>query len=426
MKKIIEPKHRVKGQITPPGDKSISHRSIMAAALAEGATRVKGFLMGADCLATIDCFSKLGVEIDAAAGDFVKVRGKGLYGLKEYGGALYTANSGTTTRILSGILCGQSFSSTVDGDESIRRRPMRRIIEPLRLMNASITAREDNYCPIHIKPSKLKGIDYALPVASAQLKSCLLFAGLFAEGQTTIREAVKSRDHTELMLKAFGADIHTFEGGATIRPSKLTAADVEVPADISSAAYFIVLALLSREGELVIKNVGVNPTRTGIIDALKAMGGRIELFNNRMAGNEPVCDIHVMPSKLKGITIEGEIIPRLIDEIPIISVAAARAEGKTVIRGAAELKYKETDRIKAIAEQLGKCGAKFTQTDDGLIIEGAESLAGADYRSLNDHRIAMSAAVAAAVAKGPSAIEGAECVDVSYPGFFEDLEKVLC
>jgi 3-phosphoshikimate 1-carboxyvinyltransferase len=424
MKRIIEPKQKVSGQITPPGDKSISHRSVMAGALAEGTTRVKGFLMGADCLATVDCFSRLGVEIEAN-GDFVKVRGRGLYGLKEYGGVLYTVNSGTTTRILSGILCGQNFPSVIDGDESIRSRPMRRIIEPLRLMNAWISAREDNFCPLHINPSRLKGIDYALPVASAQLKSCLLFAGLYADGHTVVREAAKSRDHTELMLKEFGADIEVFEGGAAIRPSKLAPADVEVPGDISSASYFIVLALLADEGELLIKNVGVNPTRTGIIDALKEMGGDIELFNHRMLGREPACDIHVRPSRLKGVVIEGDIIPRLIDEIPILSVAAARAEGKMVIKGAGELKFKETNRIKAIAEQLGKCGAKFIETDDGIIIEGEESLKGAAYNSLGDHRIAMSAAVAAAVAEGPSEIEGAECVDVSYPGFFEDLERAL-
>jgi 3-phosphoshikimate 1-carboxyvinyltransferase len=424
MNTIIKPAKTVKGEITPPGDKSISHRAVMLGALAEGETRITNFLNGEDCIATVNCFKKLGIEIQNS-GLTVTVKGKGLYGLKESGSLLYTANSGTTTRLLSGILAGQNFESVIDGDESIKKRPMNRIIAPLQNMGAQITS-NNGCCPLKIKGGKLKGIDYQMPVASAQVKSCLLLAGLYADGSTVIREKVKSRDHTEIMLKAFGAEISTDQNSATVKKSILKARDIDVPGDISSAAFFIVLALISKGGELLIKNVGVNPTRTGIIDVLLNMGGHIELINKRGAGDcEPVADIYVKASRLKGTVIGGEIIPRLIDEIPVLAAAAAYAEGVTVISGAEELKYKETNRIKTIAEEISKCGARFAETQDGLIIEGTDNIKGAEYDARGDHRIAMAAAVAAAFARGESVIKSSASAAVSYPTFFEDLKKVV-
>jgi 3-phosphoshikimate 1-carboxyvinyltransferase len=300
---------------------------------------------------------------------------------------------------------------------------MNRIIEPLRNMGAQI-ASDNGFCPLKIKGGKLKGIDYQMPIASAQVKSCLLLAGLYADGSTVIREKVKSRDHTEIMLRAFGADISTDPNSATVKSSRLKARDIDVPGDISSAAFFIVLALISKDGELLIKNVGVNPTRTGIIDVLLNMGGHIELINKR-GDCEPVADIYVRASRLKGTAIGGEIIPRLIDEIPVLATAAAYAEGVTVISGAEELKYKETNRIKTIAEEISKCGARFTETEDGLIIEGTDNIRGAQYDARGDHRIAMAAAVTAAFARGESVIKSSGSAAVSYPAFFEDLKKVI-
>lgn len=421
--KIIKPFKSVGGALSVSGDKSISHRAVMLSAIAQGSTRITNFLKGADCLATIDCFGKLGADISYENGGVI-VSGKGLYGLKQYNGTLDAANSGTTARLICGILSGQKFSSMLSGDSSLQSRPMKRIIQPLRLMGAEISAKDGNYCPISIKGKNLSGIDYTLPVDSAQLKSCLLLAGLYAEGNTVIRENNPSRNHTELMLKALGADIEVSSKVITISGGELKAVDyIEVPGDISSAAYFIVLALISGSGELLIKNVGNNPTRNGIIEVLKNMGGHIELLNIKN-GIEPVCDIYVKASKLKGVTVSGGIIPYIIDEIPILSVAAAYAEGTTVISGAEELKYKETDRLEAISAEISKCGVKIIKTDDGLIIEGSEDIKGAEFDSRFDHRIAMSAAVLAAFAKGESVIKNAQCVEISYPHFFEDFFSV--
>lgn len=415
----IEPRKSVKGEIEAPGDKSISHRAIMLSAIARGKTRVTNFLAGSDCLATADCFKKLGAEIEIEK-EQILIEGKGLQGLKGYNGELYAANSGTTARLISGILSGQKFKSVISGDDSLCGRPMNRIIKPLRLMGALVSAREDNFCPLTIYGGNLKGIDYTLPVASAQVKSCLLLAGLYAEGETVVRESLPSRNHTELMLKALGADISFSGGAATVRGGGelKSIGEITVPGDISSAAYFLVLALISKGGEILIKNVGNNPTRNGIIEVLKKMGGHIEILNERESGAEPYCDIYAKSSRLKGVEVPGDIIPRIIDEIPILSVAAAFAEGTTVIRGAEELKFKESDRLEAIAVEIGKCGAKITKTDDGLIIEGTEEIKGTVYNSRGDHRIAMSAAVAAAFARGESAIQNAECVDISFPEFF--------
>lgn len=421
--KIIKPFKSVGGALSVSGDKSISHRAVMLSAIAQGSTRITNFLKGADCLATIDCFGKLGADISFENGGVI-VKGKGLYGLKRYNGTLDAANSGTTARLICGILSGQKFSSMLSGDSSLQSRPMKRIIQPLRLMGAEISAKDGNYCPISIKGKNLSGIDYTLPVDSAQLKSCLLLAGLYAEGNTVIRENNPSRNHTELMLKALGADIEVSSKVITISGGELKAVDyIEVPGDISSAAYFIVLALISGSGELLIKNVGNNLTRNGIIEVLKNMGGHIELLNIKN-GIEPVCDIYVKASKLKGVTVSGGIIPYIIDEIPILSVAAAYAEGTTVISGAEELKYKETDRLEAISAEISKCGVKIIKTDDGLIIEGSEDIKGAEFDSRSDHRIAMSAAVLAAFAKGESVIKNAQCVEISYPHFFEDFFSV--
>lgn len=422
MDSIIKNAKSVSGEITVSKDKSISHRAVMLGALAKGKTVIKNFLFGADCIATIDCFKKLGINIEQN-NDTLCVNGKGLYGLNKYNDVLYTANSGTTTRLLSGILAGQNFSSTINGDQSIQKRPMQRIIKPLRLMGAKINANNDNYCPLQITGGNLKAIDYLLPVASAQLKSCIIFAGLYANGITTIKEKAKSRDHTELMLKAFEGNITVNDNIITIKPKQLTAREITVPGDISSAAYFIVLTLISKNGELLIKNVGVNPTRTGIIDVLKQMGGYIEFLNCKN-DIEPVCDIYVKASKLKGVKFGGEIIPRLIDEIPILSVAAAFAEGQTTIYGAEELKFKESNRIKTIVQEFSKCGAEFTETNDGIIINGTENIKNAVYNSHNDHRIAMSAAILATFANGKSTIKNSECVSISYPQFFEHLDKV--
>lgn len=419
----IIPSKSVSGELCVPGDKSVSHRAIMIAAISEGKTNITNFLQADDCLSTIECFRKLGIEINFSQ-QAVTVQGKGLYGLSG-GGTLYTGNSGTTTRLLAGLLCGQKFASEIEGDNSIAKRPMTRIITPLRLMGADIEARESNFCPLKISPAQLKGITYALPVASAQLKSCLLLAGLYADGGTTVIERIPSRDHTELMLRAFGADIASKDGEIRLKPgAKLIARDICVPSDISSAAYFIVSGLLSASGSLLIKNVGVNPTRTGIIDVLKAMGGDIELLNYN-SDFEPVCDILVKPSALKGVNIGRELMPRLIDELPVIAVAAARAEGKTVITGAEELKVKECDRIFAMTTELKKLGADITATDDGMIIEGVERFTGgADIETYGDHRVAMSMAVAALFADKPCKMADSGCVSISYPEFFRQLEGI--
>lgn len=422
MDEIIKGKKQVSGEITVPGDKSISHRAVMLGAISDGTTYITNFLHGEDCIATIDCFKKLGIEIDVN-NTCVTVKGKGLNGLKQSEEILYTANSGTTTRLLSGMLAGQSFTSKINGDGSIQKRPMNRIILPLSQMGADISS-VNGCCPLTIKGGGLKGIDYTLPVASAQVKSSILLAGLYAEGQTTVRENTLSRNHTEIMLKALGADICVNGNAVTVKRSNLFARDIAVPSDISSAAYFIVLALISQGGELLIKNAGVNSTRTGIIDALKLMGGNIELLNIRN-DVEPTADIYVKSSKLNGANIGGDIIPRLIDEIPVLAVAAMFAEGQTVISGASELKYKETNRINTTAAELSKCGAQITPTDDGLIIKGGGDIKAAVYSSHGDHRIAMSAAIAAAFAEGESTIKDAECAAVSYPSFFDDLKRVL-
>lgn len=415
----------LKGEITVPGDKSISHRAIMLGALAKGKTEITNFLNGADCLSTINCFRQMGITVSESS-DHVIVHGKGLYGLTKPTSLLYTGNSGTTTRLLSGILCGQSFESKIDGDESIQKRPMKRIIDPLTSMNASISSIHGNGCaPLLIKKSNLKGIQYHSPVASAQVKSSLLLAGLYADGCTTVTEPYLSRNHSEIMLDFFGATINQEGSTCSIIPDPvLTGRKVNVPSDISSAAYFIAAALIVPGSELLIRNVGINPTRDGILQVCRQMGADIELYNINDKNGEKTADILVRHSSLKGIVIEGSIIPTLIDEIPIIAVLACYANGRTIIRDAQELKVKESNRIDVMVKNLASMGASITGTEDGMVIDGGRNLHGAEIHSHMDHRIAMCFTVAGLASEGVTKIMESECVTVSYPSFFEDIKKV--
>lgn len=413
----------LRGDVTVPGDKSISHRAVMFGALADADTHITGFLMGEDCLSTISCFKKMGVSIDVSEQEVV-VHGVGLHGLKAPDELLYTGNSGTTTRLLCGILAGQPFSSTVNGDASIQKRPMGRIMKPLREMGADISGKDGNLCPLTIHPAPLHGIRYTMPVASAQLKSAILLAGLFADSPTTVVEPAPSRDHTERMLRGLGAQVVSNGTKITLTPPKaLHAVNVEVPGDISSAAYFLVAGLILPDSDIVIRNVGINPTRTGILDALESMGANIERLNER-GTVESICDLRVRSSHLHGTTICGDMIPRLIDEIPVLAVAAAFAEGETVIRDAQELKVKESNRIATMTTELSKTGADVRETEDGMIIRGGKPLHGADFASYADHRVAMSMAVCALACEGDSSIDDPDCVAISYPTFFETLDAL--
>ena len=422
MNAVIKPSGKLRGEITVPGDKSISHRSVMLGSIAKGDTRISGFLTGEDCLSTIDCFKKLGIDIEVNGTD-VTVHGKGLKGLSAPAETLDVGNSGTTLRLMSGILSAQPFTTRLTGDSSIQKRPMGRVASPLGLMGAKITSENEKMtAPLTIEGQKLHGIDYTLPVASAQVKSALILAGLYVDGETRITEPEATRDHTEIMLNYLGADIRKEGDTIVVRPAaELKGKDITVPGDISSAAYFIAAALISKDSEVLIKNVGVNPTRTGIITAFKAMGGNIELTNERTVCGEPVADILVRSSRLHGVVIKGAIIPKLIDEIPVIAAAACYASGETVIADAAELRVKESDRIKTMAAELGRMGATVIQTDDGMIILGGIPLHGAVCESYNDHRVAMSVAVAALGAKGETQIKDCGCVDISFPGYFDAL-----
>ena len=421
----------LKGTVSVPGDKSISHRGIMFGSIADGTTEIHNFLPGADCLATIRCFRTLGIEIEQE-GSTVIVHGKGLHGLSAPSHILDVGNSGTTTRLLSGILAGQPFESKLSGDESLNSRPMKRIIGPLTQMGADISSILHNGCaPLYIAPSRLHGIHYDSPVASAQVKSCILLAGLYANGETSVTEPGLSRNHTELMLKEFGADIRSVHNldcsrtTAIIQPGReLHGQKLTVPGDISSAAYFIAAGLIVPDSEIRITNVGINPTRAGILKICEDMGARIELSNERTEGGEKIADITVRTSRLHGTVIEGDIIPALIDEIPVIAVMAAVAEGTTVIRDAAELKVKETDRIETVTDNLKAMGCDVTPTEDGMIINGGK-LKGASIHTLLDHRIAMAFSIAALAAEGRTRILDSKCVDVSYPAFYDTFEELL-
>ena len=418
---VIQKIKKAVGQIKVPGDKSISHRAVMLGSLANGVTEISGFLKGADCLSTIDCFRKMGIDIDIN-GENVTVHGNGLRGLKKPDEMLYTGNSGTTTRLLCGILAGQNFDTSITGDASIQKRPMGRVVKPLSMMGAKI---ENEYCPLYITGTKLHGIDYKMPVASAQVKTAIILAGLYADGETVIHEIEKSRDHTELMLSAMGADLTVDNLDITVKPTNdLTAVNVDVPGDISSAAFFLVLGAIMPNSQITVINVGINPTRTGIIDVLKDMGADITLENVHTSAGETVADITVRSSSLKGTTVGGDIIPRLIDELPIIAVAAVFADGQTVIKDAQELKVKETNRIRAVVDEFNKCGIDITETDDGMIINGGKSIHGADFKTYGDHRIAMSLTVLAQLADGESTLDDSDCACVSYPTFFDDFYKL--
>lgn len=418
---VIQKIKKAVGQIKVPGDKSISHRAVMLGSLASGVTEISGFLKGADCLSTIDCFRKMGIDIDIN-GENVTVHGNGLRGLKKPDEMLYTGNSGTTTRLLCGILAGQNFDTSITGDASIQKRPMGRVVQPLSMMGAKI---ENEYCPLYITGTKLHGIDYKMPVASAQVKTAIILAGLYADGETVIHEIEKSRDHTELMLSAMGADLTVDNLDITVKPTNdLTAVNVDVPGDISSAAFFLVLGAIMPNSQITVTNVGINPTRTGIIDVLKDMDADITLENVHTSAGETVADITVRSSSLKGTTVGGDIIPRLIDELPIIAVAAVFADGQTVIKDAQELKVKETNRIRAVVDEFNKCGIDITETDDGMIINGDKSIHGADFKTYGDHRMAMGLTVLAQLADGESTLDDSDCACVSYPTFFDDFYKL--
>jgi 3-phosphoshikimate 1-carboxyvinyltransferase len=416
--------HKIEGKITVPGDKSISHRAVMLSSISKGKGRIKGFLRGEDCLSTIACFRGLGIEVEDK-GEEIVVHGKGLYGLEEPQDILDAGNSGTTMRLLSGILAGQEFLSIMTGDSSLRRRPMARIAVPLRQMGASIEGRNNgNLAPLVIRGGNLKGIDYASPVSSAQIKSAILLAGLYSEGDTTVREEIVSRDHTENMLKSLGANIHVENGIVTVRKSELYAQDIQVPGDISSAAFFMAAAAALPGSHLIIEKVGLNPTRTGMIDVLRDMGADIEIDNLFVSGGEEIGDIMVRGRNLKSASLTKEIIPRLIDEIPVIAVIAAVAEGKTIITGAEELKVKESNRITSMVTEMKKLGIQVRELPDGMEIEGPNEIRGGRVESYGDHRIAMAMAVAGLFANEPVEIENSECIAVSFPDFEKKLKAI--
>ena len=421
---IFQPVKQLKGEVTIPGDKSISHRAVMFGSLADGTTEVTNFLQGADCLSTIDAFRKMGIEIENTQ-EKILIHGRGLHGLKAPSSILDMGNSGTTTRLISGILAGQAFESTLTGDASIQKRPMRRIMEPLSMMGGSIISINGNDCaPLRITGAPLHGIHYHSRVASAQVKSAVLLAGLYADGETLVTEPSLSRNHTEIMLRCFGADLTIENKTAKVCPEpRLQGQKIVVPGDISSAAYFIAAGLLVPGAEILIKNVGINPTRDGILKVAREMGGNITLLNENYDG-EPTADLLVKHSRLHGIVIEGDLIPTLIDELPVINVMAACAEGTTVIRNAAELKVKESNRIDVMVRYLSAMGCDITGTDDGMIIVGGRPLHGTEVDSHLDHRIAMSFAIASLIAKGETKIKGSDAVNISYPDFYKDLRRL--
>ena len=415
----------LRGEITVPGDKSISHRAVMFGALAKGTTSITNFLKGADCLSTISCFEKMGIEIEQLPSEIL-IHGKGLHGLNAPETILDAGNSGTTTRLLSGILAGQAFCTTLTGDASIQKRPMTRIITPLSQMGGKIESLSDNGCaPLKITGHPLKPIHYLSPVSSAQVKSCVLLAGMYADGITKVTEPYLSRNHSELMLRSFGADVISEGTTAAITGNPvLEGQKVIVPGDISSAAYFITAGLLIPGSEILIKDVGINPTRDGILKVCADMGADIQLLNKREYGKEPVADILVKHSELKATVIEGALIPTLIDELPMLAVMAAFAQGTTVIRDAQELKVKESNRLDIIVQHLSAMGADIIPTEDGMEIHGGKPLKGAVLDSYMDHRIAMSFAVAGMAADGETEILNASCVDISYPEFYRDMAAI--
>lgn len=423
MKKFLPYNKNLKGKTKVLGDKSISHRAIMIGALADGITTIEGFLKGEDCVSTINCFRDLGIKIEED-NNIIKVYGNGLYGLKKPKNYLYVGNSGTTIRLISGILSAQNFSCQITGDKSILTRPMKRIIEPLSLMGANI--KSNNYlAPLNIKGINLKGIEYNMPIASAQVKSAILLASLYAKGKTIIKENFKSRDHSEIMLKNFGANITVNNNIIESYPiDKLSPQNIKICGDISSASFLIVGALITKNSHIVIENVGINKTRTGFIDVLLKMGANICFLNTRYINGEKVCDIEVKSSNLKCINIGGSIIPRMIDEIPLFTLVASLSDGNSIVKDASELKFKESNRIKTISTELNKIGCNIMETDDGMIIEGNKKLISNECESYNDHRIAMCIAIASLVCLEPILLNNYKCIDISFPNFFDILEKL--
>lgn len=418
----------LKGTVELIGDKSISHRAIMFSSIAKGTTRIKNFLMGQDCLSTIDCFRKMGVNIDINDKEVI-VKGVGLRGLKEPNEILNVGNSGTTIRLMMGILAGNEFESTVIGDESIGKRPMKRVTDPLRLMGCNIKGNDDaNFTPITIYGGNLNGIEYEMPVASAQVKSSIILASLYADSSSTIIEKSKSRNHTEIMLKSFGADIKSNDLKIDVKPVRelFSVGNINVAGDISSAAFIIAAASIVEGSEVIIKNIGLNETRTGIIDVLEAMNGNFEIIDKRVESGEVVGDLIVRYSdKLIGTTIDSNLIPRLIDEIPVIAILATQANGTTVIKDAKELKVKESNRIKAVVDNLKNMGAEIEELEDGMVIKGKTKLKGANIKTFNDHRIAMAFSVASLISEGKLNLDNTACIDISFPGYFDLINNLL-
>lgn len=420
MERVMKSVERLNGVVDIAGDKSVSHRAIMTNAIADGDAKITNFLLGEDCISTLNAFRSLGVDI-SVSGKEVIVHGKGMRGLRGSKDVLNAGNSGTTTRLMTGILAPQKFVSFIDGDDSLRLRPMKRVIAPLSEMGAFIEAKDNNFLPLKINGRKLHGIKYDMPVASAQVKSALIYASLYAESESEIVEKVKSRNHTEIMLKSMGANIEEVGNKIIVKPTdRIIARDVCVPGDISSAAYFLVAGAIVPNSEITLRNVGLNPTRAGIISVMRRMGADINIEEYSSDG-ESAGDITVKSSRLCGTVIAGDEIPTLIDELPIIAVLAAMAEGVTVVKDAEELKVKETDRIDTVYRMITALGGKIEKTDDGFVIEGSGRLSGARVESFKDHRIAMSAAVASLVADGETTIADAECVDISFPEFYNIL-----
>jgi len=429
MKTVTRPK-QLRGMIHVPGDKSISHRAAMLGALAEGTSRIRNFLTSDDCLATLDALRALGVECrltDEAGGvATLEVEGIGLHGLREPADVIDVRNSGTTGRLLSGILAGQPFHSVITGDDSLRTRPFGRVIKPLREMGATLSARDnDTHLPLTIDGGVLRGIRYKLPVASAQVKSAVLLAGLFAEGETVVEEPLPSRDHTERLLRSMGVQLEREGPGIKLKPpAGLVPLDLEVPADLSTAAFWLIAAAAHPDAEITLPKVGVNPTRTGVIDILREMGASVDVGEERMVGEEPVADLHVTSAQLRGVEIGGELVLRAMDEMPAVAVAAALAEGRTVVADAEELRVKETDRIAAIVSQLAALGVAIEERPDGLLIEGGRPLTGARVTGTGDHRLTMALAIAGLLADGETEIEDEDSVNISYPAFWDDIHGV--
>jgi 3-phosphoshikimate 1-carboxyvinyltransferase len=421
MRKVITPAGPLSGAIVLPGDKSISHRYALIAAIAEGATRIRNYSTGADCHSSLGCVRALGIQVEGGGTEFV-IHGRGLDGLRQAGGDLDAGNSGSTIRMLSGILAAQPFASRIFGDESLSRRPMQRIMQPLAEMGAGIRAREGKFPPLEIAGATLRPIDYVLPVASAQVKTCVLLAGLYASGRTTVTEPVRSRDHTEIALREFGADLTVERRVITLegRP-RLTARELTVPSDLSSAAFFLVAALLVPGSELTIRGVGLNPTRSALLDFLIGMGANIHVRKLDSRNGELVGDIVVRHSELRGGTIEGALAAALIDEIPVLAVLGAATEQGLIVKDAAELRIKETDRIHTVVENLRRAGIQAEELPDGMAIAGCQKFHAAEFASHGDHRIAMAFAVGALAGDGESVIEGAEAASVSFPEFWDTL-----